>query len=73
MKKQSFVIWMQESFFKNRWYFKDIAKEIETRYYEVDRLLPTRKNKKVIGLMKNEYGQKRYDTICWIKSKNKNT
>ena len=37
---------------------KDIAEDIETRYdnsnYELDRLLPKGKNKKVIGLMKDE-------------------
>ena len=40
----------------------DIFKDIETRFdtpnYELDRLLPKRKNKKVIGLMKDELGGK---------------
>ena len=41
---------------------KDIADDVEKRFdtsnYEVDRPLPTRKNKKVIGLMKYELGGK---------------
>ena len=40
--------------------YKDIAEDIETRSdtsnFEIDRPLPKRKNKKVIGLMKNELG-----------------
>ena len=38
----------------------DIEKKFDTSNYEVNRLLPTRKNKKVIGLMKDEYNR-----ICW--------
>ena len=41
-------------------FYKDIANDVEKRFdisnYEVDRPLPTRKNKKVIGLMKDELG-----------------
>ena len=41
---------------------KDIANDVEKRFdtsnYEVDRSLPTGKNKKVIGLMKDELGGK---------------
>ena len=41
-------------------FYKDIAKDVEKRFdmsnYEVDRPLPTGKNKKVIGLMKDELG-----------------
>ena len=41
-------------------FHKDIADDIEKRFYtsnyEVDRSLPTRKNKKVIGLTKYELG-----------------
>ena len=40
--------------------YKDIAEDIEKRFdtsiYEVGRLLPMAKNRKVIGLMKNELG-----------------
>ena len=43
-------------------FYKDIANDIEKRFdtsnYEVDRSLPTKKNKKVIGLMKDELGGK---------------
>ena len=41
-------------------FYKDIANDVEkpfnTSSYEVNRLLPTGKNKKVIGLMKDELG-----------------
>ena len=41
-------------------FYKDIANDVEKRFdtsnYEVDRPLPTGKNKKVIGLMKDELG-----------------
>ena len=40
----------------------DVAEDAETRFstsnYELDRPLLKRKNKKVIGLMKNESGEK---------------
>ena len=43
-------------------FYKDIANDVEKRFdtsnYEVNRLLPTGKNKKVIGLMKDELGGK---------------
>ena len=43
-------------------FYKDIADDIEKRFdtsnYEVNRPLPTGKNKKVIGLMKDELGGK---------------
>ena len=43
-------------------FYKDIANDVEKRFdtsnYEVNRPLPTRKNKKVIGLMKYELGGK---------------
>ena len=42
--------------------YKDIANDVEDRFdtsnYEVDRPLPTGKNKKVMGLMKDELGGK---------------
>ena len=43
-------------------FYKDIANDVEKRFdtsnYEVDRPLPTGKNKKVIGLMKDQLGGK---------------
>ena len=43
-------------------FYKDIADDVEKRFdtsnYEFDRPLPTGKNKKVIGLMKEELGGK---------------
>ena len=40
--------------------YKDIAEDVETRFdtskFEIDRLVPKGKNKKVIGLMKDEFG-----------------
>ena len=43
-------------------FYKDIANDVEKRFdtsnYEVNRTLPTGKNKKVIGLMKDELGGK---------------
>ena len=43
-------------------FYKDIAHDVEKRFdksnYEIDRPLPTGKNKKVIGLMKDELGGK---------------
>ena len=43
-------------------FYKDIANDVEKRFdtsnYEVNRPLPTEKNKKVIGLKKDELGGK---------------
>ena len=43
-------------------FYKDISNDVENRFdtpnYEVNRPLPTGKNKKVIGLMKDELGGK---------------
>ena len=50
--------------------YKDIAEVVETRFdtsnYQLGGLLPKGKNRKVVGLMKNELG----GISCWVKSKN---
>ena len=54
--------------------YKDIAEGVETRFdtsnYELNRPLPKGKNKKIIGVMKDELGKKKHERICWINSKN---
>ena len=51
----SFIVYV-----KTKDIYKDIAEDVETRFvnssYEIDRLLPTGKNEKIIGLMKDELG-----------------
>ena len=57
MDTDSFIINMKTEFF-----YDDIADDVKKRFdtsnYEVNRPLPTAKNKKVIGLMKDELGGK---------------
>ena len=57
MDRNSFIVYIKTDDF-----YKDIAEDVETRFdtsnYELDRLLPKGKNKKVIGLMKDELGGK---------------
>ena len=47
---------------KTNYFYKDISNDVENRFdtsnYEVNRPLPTGKNKKIIGLMKDELGGK---------------
>ena len=47
---------------KTNYFYKDIANDVENRFdtsnYEVNRPLPIGKNKKIIGLMKDEVGEK---------------
>ena len=54
-------------------FYKDIANDVEKRFdtsnYEVDRPLPTGKNKKVIGLMKDELGGKIITEFITLRSK----
>ena len=53
--------------------YKDIANDVEkifdTSNYEVDRPLPSRKNKKVIGLMKDELGGQIMTEFVALRSK----
>ena len=55
MDTDSFIVYI-----KTDDIYKDIAEDVETRFdtsnYELDRPLPKGKNKKVIGLMKDELG-----------------
>ena len=57
MDTDNFIIYIKAEHF-----YKDIADDVEyifdTSNYEVDRPLPTGKNKKVIGLMKDDLGGK---------------
>ena len=57
MDTDSFIIYI-----KTEDFYKDIADDVEKRFdtsdYKVDRPLPTGKNKKVIGLMKDELNER---------------
>ena len=53
--------------------YKDIAKDIETRFdtskFQIDRPLPKGKNKKVIGLMKDELGEQIMKEFVGLRAK----
>ena len=57
METDSFIIHI-----KTEYIYEDITNSVEkifdTSNYEIDRPMPTGKNKKVIGLMKDEFGRK---------------
>ena len=59
---------------KAEYFYKDIANDVEKRFdtsnYEVNRPFSTGKNKKVIGLMKDELGGKVITEFCHFKTKN---
>ena len=69
MATNSFIVYI-----KTDDIYKDDAKDVETRSdtsnYKLERPLPKGKNKKAIGLTKDELDKKNHDEICWIKSKN---
>ena len=78
VKKQNFVMWIQQVYCscKTDDIYKHIAEDVEKRSdtsnFEIDRPLPKEKNKKIIGLMKDELGlqiMKEFAAYC-IKSKN---
>ena len=61
MKVQNFAIWIKTVVhIKTDDTYKDIAEDVETRFdtsnFEIHRPLPKGKNKKIIGLMKDESG-----------------
>ena len=52
-------------------FYKDIANDVENSFdtsNEANRPLPMGKNKKVIGLMKDELGMKDNYRICYLKT-----
>ena len=53
--------------------YKDIAEDVQARSdstnVEIDRPLPKRKNKKVIGRMKDELGGQIMKNIVWLRAK----
>ena len=57
MDTDSFIMHIKtEGFYKN--IADDVEKRFDTSNYEINRPLPIRKNKKMIGLMKDELGGK---------------
>ena len=60
-------------YIKADYIYKDIAQDVETRFdtsnYELDRPLPKGKNKKVIGLMKDELGRIRMIEFVGLRAK----
>ena len=78
VKKQNCVIWTDIIYIfiiciKTDDIYKDIAEDVDTKFetlnYELDRPLPKRKKKKVIGLMKNELGGKIMKKFLGLRAK----
>ena len=55
--------------------YKDIAKDVEKRSetsnYGLEMLLPNKKTKRIIDVMRDELGKKNHESIFLIKSKNR--
>ena len=72
---QNFVIWIQTASCscKKDDIYKEIAEDVETRFdisnFEIDRPLPKVKNKKVIGLMRDELGGQIMKKIVGLRAK----
>ena len=68
MDTDSFIVYI-----KTDDIYRDIVEDIETRFdtsnYELDRPLPKGKNKKVIGLMKDELGGKIMTKFVGLRAK----
>ena len=75
MRKQNYIIWIQKFYClrKVNDIYKGIAKDVEARFdtsnYELERLLPTEKNKRGIGLMKDELGEKIVKEFVGLRAK----
>ena len=56
-KSRNFIVYVKtDDIYRDN--AKDVEARIDTSNYELDRPLPKRKKKKVIGLMKDELGEK---------------
>ena len=68
MDTDSFIVYI-----KTDDIYKGIAEDVETKFdtsnYELDKLLPKIKNKKVIGLMKDELGEKIMKEFVGLRAK----
>ena len=73
---QNFLIWIQTASlftFKTDDIYKYIAEDVETSFdtlnFELGRRLPKGKNKKVIGLMKDELGEQIMKEFIGLRAK----
>ena len=68
MDTDSFIVYLKAGDI-----YSDIANDVETRFdtpnYELDRQFPDGKNKKVIGLMKDELGGKIIKAFAALRAK----
>ena len=67
------MLYGYRSFIETDDVYKDIAEDVEIRFdtskYELDKPLRKGKNKKVIGLMKDELGGKKMKTFVGLRAK----